>query len=93
MVNSNLFLKQNNILYYFQPDNEVFQQACVLHTVCKWYTAHEALKLKKKNTPQKHGFNKPAELGRWIAFWLGIPYQQNTAVSEEQPESGAIDSC
>lgn len=48
MVNSNLFLKQNNILYYFQPDNEVFQQACVLHTVCKWYTAHEALKLKKK---------------------------------------------
>lgn len=37
MVNSNLFPKQNNILYYFEPHNEVFKQACVLHTVFKWH--------------------------------------------------------
>lgn len=35
MVNSNLFPKQNNILYYLEPHNEVFKQACVLHTVFK----------------------------------------------------------
>lgn len=47
----------------------------------------------EKNSPQKYSFNKSAELGYCIAFWLGILYWQNTAVSEKQPISGTIDSC
>lgn len=51
MVNSNSFPKQNNILYYFEPNNEVLKQACVLHTVLKWHhsTSHQRKKPALKN--------------------------------------------
>jgi len=42
----------------------------VLYTQClNGTTSHESL---KKNSPQKYRFNKSAELGYCIAFWLDI---------------------
>lgn len=71
MVNSNLFPKQNNILYYLEPNNEVFKQACVLHTV---KMAPHHMSHQRENSPQKYSFNKSAELEYCAAFWLGILY-------------------